>query len=103
MAENFGAVAVGQTTARAWADRNNPAVALSNDDQAAAPHLDDEEEFEESKTLLRILEDNAFAIEAGLYLVFLILFTWRPFHHPLRRLFRSPAQRRLQACKEGLA
>ncbi|MGB1605473.1 MAG: hypothetical protein ACPIOQ_72750, partial [Promethearchaeia archaeon] len=45
------------------------------DDQAAAPHLDDEEEFEESKTLLRILEDNAFAIEAGLYLVFLILFT----------------------------
>ena len=53
MAENFGAVAVGQTTARAWADRNNPAVALSNDDQAAAPHLEDEEEFEESKTLLR--------------------------------------------------
>ena len=75
MAENFGAVAVGQTTARAWADRNNLAGALSNDDQAAAPHLDDEEEFEESKTLLRILEDNAFAIEAGLYLVFLILFT----------------------------
>jgi len=77
---NFAAVATGKTPMKAHAEEQikDRAVPTAGDPQGQeAPDLQalDDEEEEESKTFMEIVEENAFAIEAFLYFVFLVLFT----------------------------
>ena len=77
---NFAAVAVGQTSVKARADEvakgaSAGAAVLQDQVSSLPPQVDDEDEEESDKTFMEIVEENAFAIEAFLYFVFLILFT----------------------------